>query len=165
MTPVSLPDKTGLKEELARILAADLARASALTARRARAATHEEAKPENDKDTRALEQSYLARGEALRVEELRSGARARSRRCVVALSASGDPVALGRARRHGAKRERAAFFWLAPHGGGTRLADGAVQVVTPKSPLGRALLGKRAGDECEVVLAGKRRVLCVVQIA
>src|SRR5262249_35036413 len=29
-------------------------------------ATHEEAKPENDKDTRALEQSYLARGQANR---------------------------------------------------------------------------------------------------
>jgi len=33
-------------------------------------ATHEENKPENDKDTRALEQSYLARGQAQRVVEL-----------------------------------------------------------------------------------------------
>src|SRR5579859_3643023 len=35
-------------------------------------ATHEQAKPENDKDTRALEQSYLARGQAARVEEQRA---------------------------------------------------------------------------------------------
>lgn len=32
----------------------------------AEGATHEEAKPEDDKDTRALEQSYLARGQAQR---------------------------------------------------------------------------------------------------
>jgi hypothetical protein len=29
---------------------------------------------------------------------------------------------------------------LAPGGGGARLADGTVQVVTPPSPLGRALI-------------------------
>ena len=34
------------------------------------AATHEEARPENDKDTRGLEQSYLARGLAERAAEL-----------------------------------------------------------------------------------------------
>ncbi len=61
-----------LKEELARVLATDLAiRERAYRAARD-AATHEEAKPENDKDTRALEQSYLARGEGLRLEEIRS---------------------------------------------------------------------------------------------
>ena len=37
-------------------------------------ATHEEAKPENDKDTRALEQTYLARGQAQRVVETRTDA-------------------------------------------------------------------------------------------
>jgi hypothetical protein len=64
--------KGALKEELERLLAADLeARERAYRLAR-EAATHEEAKPENDKDTRALEQSYLARGEAARVEELRA---------------------------------------------------------------------------------------------
>ena len=57
-----------------------------------------------------------------------------------------------------------ALFWIAPHGGGTRLAEGAVQVVTPKSPLGRALLGANAGDECEVPRAGKPRVLGIVSV-
>ena len=36
----------------------------------AQAATHEEAKPENDKDTRAIEASYLAAGQAERVRAL-----------------------------------------------------------------------------------------------
>jgi len=67
------PSKQALRDELARVLAADLdVRERAHRAAR-EGATHEEAKPENDKDTRALEQSYLARGEALRIEELRAG--------------------------------------------------------------------------------------------
>ena len=36
----------------------------------ARSATHAEAKQENDKDTRALEETYLAAGQAQRVAEL-----------------------------------------------------------------------------------------------
>jgi transcription elongation GreA/GreB family factor len=45
------------------------------------------------------------------------------------------------------------------------LADGSVQVVTPRSPLGQALVGKRAGDECLVVVAGRERALTVLSVA
>jgi transcription elongation GreA/GreB family factor len=55
-------------------------------------------------------------------------------------------------------------FFLAPSGGGTRL-PGDVQVVTPGSPLGRALVGKRVGDELEVQLAGKTRLLALTRVA
>ena len=48
-----------------RLTAADLATLEKAQHATQAAATHEEAKPENDKDTRALEQSYLARGQAL----------------------------------------------------------------------------------------------------
>ncbi len=58
----------------------------------------------------------------------------------------------------------AVVLLVAPFGGGTRLAGGAVQVVTPQSPLGRALLGKRAGDDCEVVLAGRTREVSVSDV-
>jgi transcription elongation GreA/GreB family factor len=51
---------------------------------------------------------------------------------------------------------------VAPHGGGAQL--GAVQVVTPRSPLGRALVGRRIGDDGEVQLPGKRRELLIVAI-
>ncbi|HEY2513874.1 MAG TPA: GreA/GreB family elongation factor, partial [Polyangiaceae bacterium] len=125
-------------------------------------ATHEEAKPENDKDTRALEQSYLARGEALRVDELKQAlADVQSMR--LRDFQEGDAAALG-ALVSLEDEAGTTLSWLAPHGGGTRLAGGAVQVVTPKSPLGRALLGKCAGDECEVVLAGRTRTLTVVRV-
>lgn len=115
-------------------------------------AFHEEAKPENDKDTRGLEQSYLARGVAQRVAELEAA---------VALVAAwniadGDAVRLGAlvtADADGAVHR----YFIAPAGGGTML--GAVQVITLASPLGKALLGKREGDEVELTLGGKTRVL------
>ncbi len=145
------------------MLTADLAvRERAYRAAR-EAATHEEARPENDKDTRALEQSYLARGEALRLEELRS-AIAELQSMVLRPPDPHGPVALGTMVATDEEGEEA-LFWLAPCGGGTRLAKGSVQVLTPKAPLGRALLGARAGDECEVQLAGKKRVLRVVAVA
>lgn len=50
-------------------------------------------------------------------------------------------------------------LFLAPVGAGEELTgpdgDGIFQVVTPASPLGRALLGKRVGDVVEVTLQGE----------
>jgi transcription elongation GreA/GreB family factor len=152
-------DKTALRDELVRVLAADLAvRERAYKAAR-EGATHEEAKPENDKDTRALEQSYLARGEALRIEELRAGL-ADVRAVRPRPASAGDPVALGALVVTEDEDGAATTLWLAPHGGGVKLTGG-VQVVTPRSPLGRALLGARAGDEREIVLAGRQRTVTV----
>jgi hypothetical protein len=54
-------------------------------------------------------------------------------------------------------------FFLAPEGGGTKLSGG-VQVVTPASPLGAALLGKRAGDEVELKRGATARVVVPVYL-
>jgi hypothetical protein len=159
---VSAPSKETLKEELVQVLAADLATRQRAYKTAREAATHDEAKPENDKDTRALEQSYLARGEALRVEEL-VVALAEVRAMVVRPLRPGEPAGLGALVTTDEDGMRG-LLWLAPHGGGTRLAGGAVQVLTPRSPLGGAILGKANGDECEVVIAGKRRALTIVDV-
>jgi transcription elongation GreA/GreB family factor len=156
----SWPSKTSLREQLAGALAVDLAARERAHRATREAATHEEAKPENDKDTRALELTYLARGEALRIEELRVAVAEVQAMAVDGVD-EGRPVRLGAlvaTDEDGVE----ALFWLAPHGGGSRL--GAVQVLTPKSPLGQALLGKRAGDEFEAVLAGRRRALTIVAV-
>ena len=117
-------------------------------------ATSEQAKAEHSKDTRALEQTYLARGQAQRVEALFEGL---SR--VAALPfrdfAEGDPVAVG-ALVEIEEDSAASVLLLVPFGGGIRLASGE-QVVTPASPLGRALIGKTVGDAGEVVVAGRKR--------
>ena len=66
-----LPDKATLRAELLGRLRADLDQLESAHQAALEGATHEESKPENSKDTRALEQSYLARGQALRVADAR----------------------------------------------------------------------------------------------
>jgi len=134
------PAKTALKVELLALLHDDLDTLERAYRATTEGATHEEAKPENDKDTRALEQSYLARGQAARIEELRASIAG-----VTALPLKdfdARPAALGAlvtVDEEGAE----STLLLAPAGGGARLAGGTVQVVTPPSPLG--LLAPLAG--------------------
>jgi transcription elongation GreA/GreB family factor len=152
--------KKALRAELVKKLEATLAVLEEAHAAATEGATHEEAKPENDKDTRALEQSYLARGQAQRVASLRAGLAA-----VGVMSVAATDVA-----RVGALVEvedddgEVARYLLAPDGGGTKLSGG-VQVVTPVSPLGSALVDKRAGDEVDVSLGGRRRQLTVLSVS
>jgi transcription elongation GreA/GreB family factor len=156
------PSRVALKAELLALLGGHLETLERAHRAACEGATHEEAKPENDKDTRALEQSYLARGQAARIDELRSSIAGVS---ALALRDFVDrPVALGALVVLEEDGEESTLL-LAPGGGGARLADGTVQVVTPPSPLGRALLGKQAGDQIELVVAGKTRTLQVLRIA
>jgi transcription elongation GreA/GreB family factor len=153
--------KVALRDQLARALAADLAARERSHKATREAATHEEAKPENDKDTRALELSYLARGEAMRIEELRTAV-AETQALSCEAIPEGQPVRLGAlvvTEEDGVESR----FWIAPHGGGTKLGD--VHVVTPKSPLGQALLGRAAGDECDAMVAGRRRSITIVGVS
>jgi transcription elongation GreA/GreB family factor len=113
-------------------------------------ATHEESKPENDKDTRALEASYLARGQAQRVVELEE-ALTKVNSLGPREFAPDTPVALG-AIVQLQDEDAAVWYLLAPAGGGVRLQLGttSVTVVTPESPVGKALLGRRAGDDIDI---------------
>ncbi len=127
----------------------------------AAAATHEEAKPENDKDTRGLEQSYLAAGQAARVADLQ---RAMGALRGVVLKDNVDVVEVGAvvtlvdvdvddevaAKSH---------VFVLPAGAGVAVVVGDVKamVVTPQAPLARAIMHKRVGDDVEVKLAGKTR--------
>ncbi|MBE7454929.1 MAG: GreA/GreB family elongation factor [Kofleriaceae bacterium] len=151
------PDKAALCAELMAQLEAALAAATAAHQATVEGATHAESRAESDKDTRALEQTYLARGQALRVVELQAAladlAAWRPRRF-----AADDAVALGAVVTVEEAGDRRVLF-LAPAGGGNTLA-GDVQVVTPHSPLGRALLGKQAGDDVEL----PRRSLEIVSV-
>ncbi len=154
-------DKRKLRDELVRTLAltlADLERAHEATLE---GATHEEAKPENDKDTRALEQSYLARGQAQRVVELRAAV-AEVQATPLGTFDEGDRVALG-ALVEVEEGEVTHVYFIAAQGGGERLESGQV-VVTPKSPLGRALIGRHVGDSFEIRLGDRVRELAIVSV-
>jgi transcription elongation GreA/GreB family factor len=155
--------KEALKEELCALLKAELETLEHAHRETNAGATHEEAKPENDKDTRALEQSYLARGQAQRVIELRTGLLA-TLAMAVRVFRDSEPVTLG-ALVTVEEDDEPQLLFLAPHGGGNLLAQGKVRVITPQSPLGRVLLGKRLGDDCELRLPERTRELSIVDIA
>jgi transcription elongation GreA/GreB family factor len=155
--------KKALFEELLARLEAELRAAEAAQRATHEAATHEEARPENDKDTRALEQSYLARGQARRVEELRIAV-AETRAIPLRAFDADTPIALSALVTTSDDRGEQRVL-LALHGGGEELSDG-VRVITTRSPLGRALLGKVVGDEVELQKSGaETRTLTVLDVA
>ncbi len=158
-----MESKDALKEELVSLLAADLETAERAQQAMREGATHEEARPENDKDTRALEQSYVARGQARRVEELRTD-HTLAQAMVVRPLADGARISLGALVEIDEDGTTSRLF-IAPARGGTALAGGTVQVVTPSSPLGRALIGKSAGEDCDVRVANRVRELSIVSVS
>jgi transcription elongation GreA/GreB family factor len=157
-----LPPKHELRDEIASRLLETLENLERAQQAAMEAATHEEAKPENDKDTRGLEQSYLARGQALRIEELRTSL-LELQNMPLRSFAKEQPIELG-ALVYAEEHDEQRVFFIAPYGGGTTLVKGAVQVVTPRSPLGDALLEKCAGDDCEVALGGRTREFSIIRV-
>jgi transcription elongation GreA/GreB family factor len=131
----------------------------------AAAATHEEAKPENDKDTRALEASYLAAGQAERVRALEVAVKVLAGLELRDIGKTTPICASAVVTLEDDDGARTCFF-MSPHGGGVRLElDGAsVQVVTPQSPLGKAILGKLHGDVIELRAKAGLREMTIVDV-
>jgi len=128
------------------------------------AATHEESKPENEYDTRGLEASYLAGAQAKRVSEIREVLNQFQTLEFKDLSST-DPIlstALVEVLIDGKKTT----LILMPKGGGVTLRfDGrAVQIVTPNSLLGEAILGAKVGDEIEYEVGSRVHVCEVLSI-
>lgn len=59
-----------------------------------------------------------------------------------------------------------AFYFIAPQGGGliTEVDGHPVQVLTPRSPIGEALMGRRVGDRVQVQTRGGVREYMVLSI-
>jgi hypothetical protein len=98
----------------------------------------------------------------MRVEELQT-AIGEVERMTLRAFGDVDPISLGAlaiANDDGDER----IYFVAPYGGGSKLEQGAVLVVTPRSPLGRALLGKRTGDASEIEAGGKTREIEIVRV-
>lgn len=111
----------------------------------AEGATHTEAKAESKWDTCGLEQSYLARGLAKQFEALSAGVL--ELRCFRPLDFSGKAIAVGALVETETDGYKDVFFLLECGGGTEVVVDGRdITVITPGSPVGAALLGKRAGD-------------------
>ena len=148
-------DKQALLQKVIARLEQD--REAMLSAARAtyEAATHEESEAEDQYDTRGLEASYLAGAQAKRVADL-DQLILQYRFLKLETFAAGDPIKPTALVEVEAEDGKSLFCFLLPKGGGLHVEhDGHnVQLITPQSPLGEALLGRSVG-EIAVIEAGK----------
>jgi len=113
-------------------------------------ATDEEHKARSKYETFSLENSYLARGQAQRVEDMRATLSTLRAMKVIELPESAE-VQLGALVEVTDQTGATEFLWVVPAGGGEEieLDDHTILLLTPSSPLAQALMKKRAGDTIE----------------
>ena len=127
-------------------------------------ATHEENIAENKYDTLGLEASYLATGQARRVEEIKQSPLLCQQ---LQLRAYDDQRGIEIGTLVGLEDEdgRQQWLFLAPDAAGLKVdvVGQPVTVITPRSPLGKGLLGKRIDEEVEMLVAGARQHFTVTE--
>ncbi len=126
-------------------------------------ATAEENRAENKYDTRGLEASYLAAGQANKVAELEDAIGDFEDLKTKSFDDSSiDVGALVELDQDGDKN----FYFIGPFAGGTEITSEAceVLVITPQSPLGSQLQGRQQGERVELTLAGAKRQIQIVNI-
>lgn len=128
------------------------------------AATHEESRPENEYDTRGLEASYLAGAQAKRAGEIDE---------VISMLKTAQFLAFKPDQKISAtawveliSQGKKTSALLMPKGGGLSLSvEGhSVQIITPNSILGEALLGAKAGETVEVEIHEQLREYQVLSV-
>ena len=142
------------KRALVKAIIARLSNELALNIQAARlaaaGATDEQNKADNKYDTRGLELSYLAAGQGRQIVEAEATI-ALFRALVLRDFGPLDPIdltAVVSLEYPVRPDEPQPLYFLAPRGGGTevRYARREILVITPQSPLGQQLLGRRKGD-------------------
>ena len=127
-------------------------------------ATHESNKAENKYDTRGLEASYLARGQSKQAAELEA-AIAEFEQLGARKFAVGDAIAVGALveLEHGGE---SSFYFLGPRAGGTEVLHDRkeILVITPQSPLGEQLVGKKSGDQPQLNFSGTKQSAKILSV-
>jgi transcription elongation GreA/GreB family factor len=157
--------KAGLIREIVATLSESLA-ALEKAARASHAeATHESSKAENKYDTRGLEAAYLAGGQARQAREILDSIKLYES-LTPANFAADQPIDLTALVELEADGARSLYF-IGPRNGGLDIAHQGheIMVITPQSPLGQNLMGKKAGQRWTANLGGalvKYRVVSVL---
>lgn len=139
------PDKDAVVAALRAALEAELNAVQAVAAMARDEVGSDQSKSEGKYDTRATEASYLARGQAWRIDELQR----LSAWFEVLLPTPRRAVEVGALIELSGPRRDLVF--LAPIGGASAEVDGrTVRVISPSSPLGQAMAELEAGDGFEV---------------
>lgn len=143
-------NKPALRDAILQQLRQELKRQATAAETSRDEAISEESRAENKWDTHSQEAAYLAEGQAKLAGEIGMSIELYGTLPLPEFGA-GDPVAIGAVveveSRTSGKSNRATYF-LGPRAGGLEiaLAGRDILVLTPQSPLGRQLLGRRVGD-------------------
>ena len=158
--------KSQIVERLLDVLRQEMAEMSQIATSIAAEATHEESRAENDKDTRGIEASYLARGQAQRTVEIESAIKSLEYMPLTDFSAN-QPIASSALVKLLNEDDEEWFVFLSPWGGGTILREEGldIRVVGPQSPLGKSLLGKRVDDCFEMRMKGGAKEFEIVEVS
>ncbi len=117
-------------------------------------ATHESSKAENKYDTRGLEAAYLARGQSRQAKEILESIKVYESLATREF-APGETIDVSALVELGLDWTRSWFF-VGPRNGGLEIEfEGKeVTVITPQSPLGEQLMGKKAGQRWTAKVGG-----------
>ena len=130
------------------------------------AATHEECLPDNKYDTTGLEASYVAQGQANRAQEIRHALET-YKALVPKPFGEVTPIRLTALVSLEDVNGNGRKVFLGPNAGGLKLIDGDEEyiVVTPESPLGKALLGSVCDDEVCVGQGERQKTFTIVDVS
>ena len=127
-------------------------------------ATHEQSKPENKYDTRGLEASYLARGQSRQVAEIETAIEQFEKMEAREFGAR-DEIDVGAVVELTSARETNVYV-IGPRAGGTEVEfeKKEVLVITPESPLGAQLIGRKQGEKHKIEIAGTWQEIAISAI-
>lgn len=127
------------------------------------AATHEESRAEDRHDTFAIEASYLAAGQATRVNELE--------KCVQEFRQYLEDLHVHQLIQLGSlikiRNIKEQEVLIALHGGGAQVdvQDRLLSVMSPNSPMGEELMGFSAGDEFSLETKAGTRTVQIIEVS
>lgn len=146
-------------------IASELESITAVARKTFATATSDEHRAEHKYDTFKLESSFLARGQAKRVEELADALESLKLLPMKDLDRT-SPIQLSALVRLKASEGGARMLFVcAAAGGETIEVDGEeITIVTARSPLGQAVLGKKTGDTFAMNIGSTKHTYKVVSV-
>lgn len=165
----STVNKSALREVILHQLREELARQTSAAVSARDEAISEESRAENKWDTHSQEAAYLAEGQAKLAAEIGASIELYGTLPLPEFKAD-EVIALGavvevESNGSGGKPRRARYF-IGPRAGGLELSiDGRdLLVLTPQSPLGRQMIGRRLGDSIQSAGRGASAIQRIVAI-
>lgn len=128
-------------------------------------ATHESSKAENKYDTRGLEASYLARGQSKQAAETVQSIQEFQTLALREFSPE-EEIDVGAFVELKSRRE-SNYYFIGPRAGGTEVIHDGIEVlvITPTSPLGQQIVGRKQGDKLKLQIAGAASELRIESVS